>query len=168
MDLFAEGRKLIESVPPLKRTDAGGFLTHLAWVDPKTPIELITDLGPDRWRQRVLANIAIRLAHEHPSEAEQLLGRIREPLWRRYAGWRICGRMARSDPDRARRIAAGLPDPSDRVYAWTFLADGLRETDPGAAHEALERAIVVIDEMRAAEHPESWGTKPGGVDFASG
>ena len=32
--LFAEGRKLVETLPPQKRTDAGSFLAHLARVEP--------------------------------------------------------------------------------------------------------------------------------------
>ena len=123
--LFAEGRKLVETLPPQKRTDAGSFLAHLARVEPAVPLALIEDVGPTRWRERTYGNIAIRLAFEHPAEAEAVLNRIEEPIWRIFGAPRICRRLARKDWPRARRIAAGLPNPAERAYAWTFLADGL-------------------------------------------
>jgi hypothetical protein len=151
MALFADGLKLIETLPPLKRTDAGGLLTHLAWVDPKAPVELLQGVGRDRWHERILANIAIRAAYEHPAEAERILGQIHEPTWRVESAPRICRRMARNDPDRARRIAASLPSAPERVHAWTFLADALRLTDPAAASATLDRAIKENDESETGE-----------------
>ena len=154
--LFADGLKLVETLPKLKRTDAGGLLTHLAWLDPEAPVELLRGVGPERWHERILANIAIRLAHEHPAEAERLLGEIREPLWREMSAPRICRRMARIDADRARRIAAGLPGASERAYAWTFLALGLRSTDPAAAGAALDEAVKEIDGHSSTDPQEHW------------
>jgi hypothetical protein len=157
MALFAEGRKLVETLAPLKRTDAGGLLTHLAWIDPTAPVDLLQGVGPDRWHERILANIAIRAAYEHPADAEQVLNLIHEPLWRIESAPRVCRRMARSDSDRARRIAASLPTTSERAIAWTFLADGLRlrPTDPAAARAALEQAIKEIDDSALSGHPRS-------------
>ncbi len=80
--LFTEGRKLVESLPPQKRTDAGSFLAHVARVDPAASLALVENVGPARWRQRTYGNIAIRLAFEHPAEAESVLNRIEEPIWR--------------------------------------------------------------------------------------
>ena len=60
MALFAEGRTLVETLPPLKTDRRGGLLTHLAWIDPKAPVDLLQGVGPDRWHERILANIAIR------------------------------------------------------------------------------------------------------------
>ncbi len=143
--LFAEGRKLVESLPPQKRTDAGSFQAHLARVEPDAALALIKDVGPMRWRQRVYGNIASRLAFEHPAEAEAVLNQIEEPIWRIYGAPRICRRLVRNDLDRARRIAASLPNPSERAYAWTFLADGLSAGDRTGASAALDRALREID-----------------------
>ena len=167
MALFAEGRKLVETLPPLKRTDAGGLLTHLAWIDPKAPVDLLQGVGPDRWHERILANIAIRAAYEHPAEAERVLNLIHEPTWRVESAPRICRRMARHDPDRARRIAANLPSTSERAIAWTFLADGLRPTDPAAARAALEQAIKEIDDSATGEPAAKHRGWPGRIDLAS-
>ena len=158
--LFAEGRSLVEALPPAKRTDAGSFLAHLARVDPKTPVELIKGVGPDRWNQRTLANIAIRAALEHPAEAEQVLHLLHEPLWRQLAGWRVCRRLARSDPDRAKRIAAGFANAADRAYAWTFLADGLAGSDPASARAALDQALHELDNNPAHAPSQSWDPSP--------
>ncbi|MGC8641920.1 MAG: carboxypeptidase-like regulatory domain-containing protein [Isosphaeraceae bacterium] len=155
--LFGEGRTLVGALPPATRTEAGSFLAHLSRVDPKSPIELVQGVGTDRWNQRVLANIASRLALEHPAEAEQALRLLHEPVWRLFAGLRVCRRLARSDPDRARRIAADLPNPRERAYAWTFLADGLVDVDPAGARAALDRAIHGLDDdaaNRASGSPE--------------
>jgi hypothetical protein len=154
--LFADGLKLAEALPKPKRTDAGGLLTHLAWLDPKAPVELLRGVGPEHWHERILANIAIRLAHEHPAEAERLLGEIREPSWRMESAPRICLRVARIDADRARRIASGLPGGPERAYAWTFLALGLLETDPAAARAALDQAIKEIDDRSPDDPREHW------------
>jgi hypothetical protein len=143
--LFAEGRKLVEALPPLKRTDAGSFLACLARVEPAAALALLKDVGTRRWRDRVTANIAIRLAYEHPAEAEQVLNQLDEPIWRFTAGPRICRRLARIDPARAQRIAAAMPTDSARAYAWAFLADGLAPTDPDGARAALERALHEVD-----------------------
>jgi len=143
--LFAEGKKLVEALPVLKRTDAGSFLARLARVEPNAALALLQDAGTMRWRQRTYANVAIRLAYEHPAEAEQVLDRLREPLWRFTAAHRICRRLARLDPPRARRIAAALPNPSERAYAWAFLADGLAMTDHDGALAALDQALREID-----------------------
>lgn len=158
--LFAEGRTLVEALPPLKRTDAGSFLAHLARVDPKTPLELLKGVGPDRWNQRMLANVASRLAFAYPAEAEHALGLLHEPLWRQDAGLRVCRRLARTDPDRARRIAAGFPNARERAYAWTFLADGLIGTDPSGARAALGQALREIDSLPPLESPGVWSPGP--------
>jgi hypothetical protein len=143
--LFAEGRKLVETEPPQARTNAGSFLAHLARVDPAVPMRMIEDVGPEHWRERIYGNIAIRLAFEHPAEAEALLNRIREPNWRNLGAPRICRRLALNDLPRARRIAGSLPSPTERAYAWTFLADGLAASDRTAASVALDRALNEID-----------------------
>ncbi|QEH35537.1 Dioxygenase [Aquisphaera giovannonii] len=154
--MLAEGFALVRELPPLKRTDAGSFLGHMAWLDPKAAVELMRGVGPDRWHERILANIAIRAAHEHPAEAEEVLNAFREPTWRVNAVPRICRRMAGKDPDRARRIAASQPVSSERAYAWTFLALGLRASDPAASREALDRAVAEIDAVAPGDPRESW------------
>jgi hypothetical protein len=157
MALFAEGRRLVEALPPLKRTDAGSFLARLARVEPATALALLKDVGTKRWRDRATANVAIRLAYEHPAEAEQLLNQLDEPIWRFSAAPRICRRLARIDPARARRIAAAVPNAAERTYAWVFLADGLAATDPEGAQHTLDHALHEIDSLdprdssRAAE-----------------
>ncbi|MGP0062326.1 MAG: carboxypeptidase regulatory-like domain-containing protein [Isosphaeraceae bacterium] len=145
--LFAEGRKLVEALPPQKRTDAGMFQAHLARVEPDAALALIKDVGPMRWRQRIYGNIAIRLAFEHPAEAEAVLHQLEEPIWRIYGAPRICRRLVRNDLPRARRIAASLPNPSERAYAWTFLADGLSAVDRTAASAALDQALRELDSI---------------------
>ena len=149
--LFAEGRKLVESLPPQKRTDAGAFQAHLARVEPDAALALIKDVGTMRWRQRVYGNIASRLAFEHPAEAEAVLNRIEEPIWRIYGAPRICRRLVRNDLPRARRIAASLPNPSERAYAWTFLADGLAASDRTGASAALDQALRELDSIDRSE-----------------
>ena len=62
LPLFAEGRTLVEALPPANGRHAGSFLAHLARVDPKTPVEPVKGVGTDRWNQRTFANIAIRAA----------------------------------------------------------------------------------------------------------
>jgi hypothetical protein len=158
--LFTEGLKLVETLPPLKRTDAGGLLSHLAWLDPRAPVDLLEGVGPDRWHERILANIAIRAAYEHPADAERILGLIHEPTLRVMSAPRICRRMARNDPDRGRRIAASLPSASERAIAWTFLADGLRMTDPAAARAALDQAITEIDNPENVESEREYQASP--------
>lgn len=148
---YADGKTLVDALPPAKRTDAGSFLAHLVRVDPKSPLDLIKGVGTDRWNQRILANIISRLAIEHPAEAEQALHLLHEPLWREIAGWRVCRRLARVASDRARRIAAAFPSPRARAYAWTFLADGLVGVDPAAARAALDRAIHELDDVVVVE-----------------
>jgi hypothetical protein len=143
--LFAEGRKLAEALPPLKRSDAGSFAAHLARVEPAAALALVKDLTPLRQRQRVLGNIAIRLAFDHPAEAEQVLNSLEDPIWRIWGAPRICRRLARSDLSRAQRIAAGLPSPAERAHAWTFVADGLAATDRTGALAALAKALHEID-----------------------
>ena len=98
--LFAEGRKLAEALPPLKRGDAGSFAYHLARVEPDAAMALARSIVNESQRERVLGNIAIRLALEHPAEAEQAL-RI---SWTQSGGCtapRICRRLAERDPARA-------------------------------------------------------------------
>ncbi len=143
--IFAEGRKLVEALPMAKRTDAGSFLARLARVEPSVASQLIENVGTVFWRERIYANMAIRLAYEHPASAEEVLGRLQEPIWHYSASQRICRRLATIDAPRARRIAASLPDPAERAYAWAFLADGLSATDRKAAQQALDRAIREID-----------------------
>jgi hypothetical protein len=158
--LFDEGRALIEALPSEKRTDAGSFLAHLARLDATSPVTLLKNVGPDRWNQRMLANVASRLAFAFPAEAEHAWELLHETTWRRDAGFRICRRLARRDPDRARRLASRFPDPTERAYAWTFLADGLREIDPTAAREALDHAIEEIDALSPREMLDSWDPGP--------
>lgn len=129
-------------------------------MDPKTPLELLKGVGPDRWNQRMLANVASRLAFAYPAEAEHALGLLHEPLWRQDAGLRVCRRLARTDPDRARRIAAGFPNARERAYAWTFLADGLIGTDPSGARAALGQALREIDSLPPLESPGVWSPGP--------
>ena len=43
--LFAEGRTLVEVLPPIKRTDAGSFLARLARVEPAAALALLKDVG---------------------------------------------------------------------------------------------------------------------------
>jgi hypothetical protein len=158
--LFDEGRTLIKALTPEKRTDAGSFLSHMARVDAVGPLSLLKGVGTDRWNQRTLANLAIRLAFAFPSEAEGTWEQLHEPLWRNFAGLRICRRLARVDPERARRIAARFPDPGDRACAWTFLAEGLREIDRDAARAALDRAIAELDGLPFREGPGVWDPSP--------
>jgi hypothetical protein len=145
--LFAEGRKLVETLPPQKRTDAGAFQAHLARVEPDAALTLIKDVGTMRWRQRVYGNIASRLAFEHPAEAEAVLNQVEEPIWRIYSAPRICRRLVRNDLARAKRIAASLPNPSERAYAWIFLADGLSASDRTGASAALDQALRELDSI---------------------
>jgi hypothetical protein len=159
-ELFAEGRKLAEALPPLKRSDAGSFLAHMARVEPATALAMVKDIGPERYRQRVLGNIAIRLAFEHPAEAEQALSQIEEPIWRIESAPRICRRLARNDVARARRIASGLPSPTERAYAWTFLADGLASIDRTSASAALEQALYQIDSIDLADPYRRFDANP--------
>jgi hypothetical protein len=149
--LFGEGRKLVETEPPQSRTNSGSFLAHLARVEPALPVGLIENVGPARWRERIYGNIAIRLAFEHPAEAEAMLNRIEEPTWRILGAPRICRRLARNDLPRARRIAENLPYPAERAYGWTFLADGLVASDRTAAAIALDRALQEIDSIDAGD-----------------
>ena len=145
--LFAEGKTLVEVLPPIKRTDAGSFLARLARVEPAAALALLKDVGTKRWRDRATANAAIRMAYEHPAEAEQVLNQLDEPIWRFTVAQRICRRLARTDPARARRIAAALPAALERAYAWAFLADGLAETDHEGAQIALDHAVREIDSI---------------------
>jgi hypothetical protein len=145
--LFTEARKLVETLPPLKRGDAGSFAAHLARVEPAEALALVKDIMRERGRQRVLGNIASRLAFEHPAEAERALSLIEEPIWRIWCAPRICRRLARNDVARARRIAAGLPYPTERAYAWTFIADGLTGSDGTGASAALDQALREIDSI---------------------
>ena len=108
---------------------------------------LVKDILRERGRQRVLGNIASRLAFEHPAEAERVLNLIEEPIWRMWSAPRICRRLARNDMARARRIAAGLPYPTERAYAWTFIADGLAGSDGTGASAALDQALREIDSI---------------------
>jgi len=160
LTLFAEGRALVNALPPAKRTEAGSFLAHLARIDPQASLELIKGVGPDRWNQRTLANIAIRSALDHPAEAEQVLHLLHEPLWRQLAGLRVCRRLARNDPDRARRIAAGFPTAAERAYAWTFLADGLAGGDPTTARAALDQALHELDGEPVLAPSQPWDPSP--------
>jgi hypothetical protein len=141
----------VETEPPQSRTNAGSFLAHLARVEPEPPLGLIENVGPGQWRERTRANIAIRLAFEHPAEAEALLDRLEEPIWRVLAAPRVCRRLARNDLPRARRIADALPYPAERAYAWTFLADGLAASDRTASLIALDRALREIDRLDAGD-----------------
>ena len=109
--LFAEGRKLVETLPPQKRTDAGSFLAHLSRVEPAVALALIENVGETRWRQRIYGNIAIRLAFEHPAEAEAMLNRIEESTWRIYGAPRICRRLAAKDLPRAGGSPPACPIP---------------------------------------------------------
>ena len=166
--LFADGRKLVETLPPQKRTDAGSFLARMARVEPAASLGLVENVGPMRWRERTYGNIAIRLAFEHPAEAEAVLNRIQEPTWRVFGAPRICRRLARNDLARARRIADALPYPAERAYAWTFLADGLAATDRTAASAALDRAFREIDSIDAGDLIAGERGEPGGFHHADG
>ncbi len=145
--LLAAGRKLAETLPPLKRRDAGSFSAHLARVEPGAALALAKDISPETARQRVLGNIASRLAFAHPEEAERVLNSIEEPVWRIWCAPRICRRLAMIDLARARRIAAGLPYAAERAYAWTFIAHGLAGKDSTGASAALEQALREIDSI---------------------
>ena len=46
--LLAAGRKLAETLPPLKRRDAGSFSAHLARVEPGAALALAKDIAPNR------------------------------------------------------------------------------------------------------------------------
>jgi hypothetical protein len=159
-ELFGEGRALLDALTPEKRTDAGSFLTHLARVDPTSSMSFLKNVGTDRWNQRMIANVASRLAFAFPTEAERAWEQLREPLWRKDAGLRICRRMARIDPERARRMAARFPDAAERAFAWTFLAEGLRETDPDGARGVLDRAIAELDSIPSRDEPDVWDPGP--------
>jgi hypothetical protein len=158
--LFGDGRTLVDALPPAKRTDAGSFLAHLARVDAKAPLELISGVGTDRWNQRIVANIAIRSALGHPASAEQALMLLHEPMWRQEASLRVCRRLASLDPVRARQIASRLPRARERAYAWTFLADGLVGTDPAGARAALDQAFRELDDDRARVPSVYWDPSP--------
>jgi hypothetical protein len=145
--LLAAGRKLAETLPPPIRSFAGSFSAHLARVEPGAALALAKDIAPERSRQRVLGNIASRLALEHPEEAERVLKSIEEPVWRIWCAPRICRRLARSDLARAKKIAAGLPYAAERAYAWTFIAHGLMGTDRTGTSAALDQALREIDSI---------------------
>ncbi len=160
--LFTEGRKLVETLPPQKRTDAGSFPAHLARVEPDAALSLIKDVGPMRWRQRIYGNIAIRLAYEHPAESEAVLNQLEEPIWRIWGAPRICRRLVRNDLPRAKRIAASLPNAPDRAYAWTFLADGLATSDRTGAAAALDQALREIDGIDRRNASDVYDPNPAG------
>lgn len=158
--LFAEGRRLVETEPPDSRTNAGMFLAHLSRVEPAVPVPLIENVGQARWRERIYGNIAIRLAFEHPAEAEAMLDRLQDPVWRLFGAPRICRRLALTDRPRARRIAGRLPHAAERAYAWTFLAVGLAEADRTAAASALDEAMRQIDAIDPADRSVGDGPNP--------
>ncbi len=145
--LFDEGRKLAEALPPLKRGDAGSFAAHLARAEPAAALALAKDISPRKYQQRVVGNIATRLAFEHPAEAERVLGLLEDPIWRIHGAPRICRRLAQSDWPRAQRIAANLPSPAERAYAWIFAADGLIGNDRTGALAAFEQALREIESI---------------------
>ncbi len=158
--LFAEGRKLVETLPPQKRTDAGSFQSHLARVEPDAALSLIKDVGTMQWRQRTYGNIAIRLAFEHPAESEAVLNQLEEPIWRIWGAPRICRRLVRNDLTRAKRIAASLPNAPERSYAWTFLADGLSTSDRTGASAALDQALHEIDAIDRQDASHIYDANP--------
>jgi hypothetical protein len=151
MALFQEGLKLVEALPAAKRTDAGNFIVRMARVEPDLPEKLLKGVGPESWRQRMFGNAAIRLAYEHPAEAERLHERIHEPIFRNIAGLRLCRRLARSDPERARRIASRMTTAAERAYARIFLADGLPEGKTGEVGALLDRALEEMDALIGSE-----------------
>ena len=80
--------------------------------------------------------MAIRLAYEHPAEAEEVLNRLHEPFWY-FTGQRIesAGGWRRIQCASARGLPPGCLTRRNARYAWAFLADGLAAADP----EAQER-----------------------------
>ena len=159
MALFAEGRKLVETLPPLKRTDAGGLLTHLAWIDPKAPVDLLQGVGPDRWHERILANIAIRAgvrasgrgrAGPQPHPRAHMACRMRPRG--SAAGWPGTILTAPGESPRACRGLQSAP------IAWTFLADRLardrsRRGPRRARHRRSRRSMDDPDRAIACEAP---------------
>ncbi len=158
--IFEEGRKLGEALPPLKRGDAGSFAAHLARTEPAAALALVKDIASRRQRQRALGNIAIRLAFEHPAEAERVLGLLDEPIWRINGAPRICRRLAQVDLPRAERIAAGLPSPTERAFGWTFVALGLVATDRTGALAALEKALREIESIASEDSYRRFDSNP--------
>ena len=165
--LFAEGRKLVEAEPPQSRTNAGSFLAHLVagraggcrW-------RLIEDVGPRRWRERIYGNIAIRLAFEHPAEAEAVLNRLEEPIWRIFAAPRICRRLARNDLARARGSPARCRIPPNAPMPGPSWPMAWRPSDRTAAAAALDRALREIDSIDAGERSRLASAEPRRLDPA--
>ena len=120
-----------------------------------------------QWRQRIYANIAIRLAFEHPAEAEDVLNQLEEPTWRIDGARGSVEGSSAMTWARARADRRLAPDPSKRAYAWTFLADGLSTSDRTAASAALDQALREID-RRSPRYLQSLRPEPGRIDPTAG
>ena len=136
-------------IPPTIR-----FLAQLARLDPQPVIARLQKVpggSSPRDRSHEPVYVALRLATDHPAEAEQVFNL-------RQAGGtdgllvfdvlRLCRRLARVDPPRARRFAASHGSRGIRACAWASVAVGMADRDKAGASEALDRAIEEIDRLR--------------------
>ena len=144
--LFAEGRKLVETLPPQKRTDAGSFQAHLARVEPDAALSLIKDVGHDAmaatdlWEHRDPAGV--RASGRGRSRAEPARGADLADLTAHRGsagGWSATTWRGRSGspppcptPPNAPMPGRSWPtawQPSDRTGASAALDQALREID---------------------------------------
>jgi hypothetical protein len=130
------------------------FLGQRARLDPQQVIAQLRQLpnsGNPLARNRELAEVAVQIATDHPTEAEQIFN-LREDGGEQdiivFAELRLCRRLARVDPPRARRVAVSLIGAGTRACAWASVAVGLAEKDKAGASEAIDRAIEEIDRLR--------------------
>ncbi len=158
--LFAEGRKLVETMPPQKRTDAGSFQAHLSRVDPAAGAIPDQGRGPD-----AMAATDLREHRDPAGLRTSGRGRGRAQSTRRADLADLMEHRGSVDGSSAMtwRGRGGSP-PRFRThpsaYAWTFLADGLSTSDRTAASAALDQALREIDSIDHRDLSHLYGPNP--------
>ncbi len=135
------------------RVFRGAFAARLARVDLPAALAIARELsvGDRNSATDVYWNIALRLAVEHPAEAEAVLRLVPQVPRKTGKQWlppAIAWKMAQTDPARAHRLVAEAQRFDDEPQAYLALALGSKMRDPAVADEAFRTAMEGIDRLR--------------------
>ncbi len=140
-------RPLLDEGKTLNDVFQAEFVGQLGRLEPTEVLPRLQKLAAPgnrnnpNYRNNALAEVAVQLATDRPTLAEQVLN-LRESSGDQnhavYMELRLCRRLARVDPARARRVADSLTGTGTRACAWASVAAGLAEKDKAGASEALD------------------------------
>jgi len=166
--IFSEGKDIAKALPTAgwSAYARAAFATSLSVVDLPAALNLTGDLKDAREFDRHHGNIARKIARTKPSEAERVLGMVRQQWHRDQYAVGVCWRMAPVEMNRARVIADRADNVLSRAQAYGALAQALTKTDKNEAIRMLRRAFAILGE-KAAKGEQDYNNFMGSSSLAA-